>query len=214
MVQKLRANLKSIEEEICDKRKKFEELTKTSNCLNEVNKSLEADLRCTKEKLHDVQLNVKCTKEKWRLDRDTLCDQLKIKCKQIDNLEIRNNEINCKIEKSTNTNKTLVKTLTELKEASLRKYNEIKKVVQKLKEENCTKEAELSRLKHNSQQLKRDNEFIVMEMKAQQKYLKKCALLSNEIDNIKQKVECSYDSEKPSINMCDTKNDSENTCVA
>lgn len=209
----MKANQKSIEEEICGKRKKFEELVKTNNCLNDANKSLEADLRCIKEKLLDVQSSTKCAKEKWSLDRDTLSDQIKIKCKQIDNLEILYNEANCKIEKYKYINKTLVKKLTELKEASLRKHNEIKKVVHKLKEENCTKETELYRLNHNSQQLKRDNEFIVMEMKAQQKYLKKCALLSNEIDNIKLKVECSYDSEKSPDNMCASNCDSANTCI-
>lgn len=206
IVRKLKTNLKSIEEEICEKRKRIEEFTKTCNCLNDTNRLLEVDLKCTKAKLDDAKTSVKCVEEKCKLNMGTLADQLNMKCKQLDDLEIRYNEATSKLDMNNSKMNTLMMTLSALKTASLKKYNKMVNVIQNQKEDNSAKEAELCRLKNNNKLLRRDNEFIVMEKKQEKEnQLKKYASISKEIEQIKLKLSCCQASEKPQTDICVSK---------
>ncbi|VVC25672.1 Hypothetical protein CINCED_3A004195 [Cinara cedri] len=194
LIRKLKAKLKIKEEEICDKRQKVEECTKTCSLLNDANRSVAMDLKCIQEKLDNLKLSVTRTEEKFKLERDRLSNDFMMKCKALNDLEVRYNEANSNIDSYKCKIKTLMTTLMALKDASLTKYNEIRNVVKKLIEENNKKETKLSVLKNKNNQLQWENESIVTTIDTQKKKLqeqecrlKKYAILSKKMDQMKLK---------------------------
>lgn len=194
LVRKLKSKLKFNEEEICDKRQKVEECTKTCSLLNDANRSVAMDLKCTQGKLDNLKLSVTRTEEKFKLERDRMSNDFMMKCKTLNDLEVRYNEANSNIDNYKCKINTLMTTLMALKDASLTKYNDIRNVVKKLIEENNKRETKLSLLKNKINQLQWENESIIMTMDTQKKKLqeqecrlKKFAILSKKMDQMKLK---------------------------
>ncbi|VVC34786.1 Hypothetical protein CINCED_3A005404 [Cinara cedri] len=149
IIEKLKANLKSNEEELCKKCKQNDDCIKECNQLKEANEMLELSLKCTKSKLDDAKLNATCAEEKWKLEREALSCELNMKCKELDELVTKVHDDEIKINK-------LMTTLIELKKASSKKFNELNNQAKKLQEEMYTKENYSNSLKKNdNKQLKR-----------------------------------------------------------
>lgn len=209
LVGKLRANLISYEEECCEKRRKLDDCAQGHNKLKKANCTFEMELNCLKEDLHNSKLCASRAEEKWNLERETLSYELKTKCEKLHDLEILYNEANTTINENACKIKTLETTLKDVKEAGLKKYDELKCLVQKLKEFS-TKETNLCKLKNVNNQLKQENELIVMEINSLKNKLneKECQLnelqiLSKKTEQMKQKscnTSCSL--KKPLTNTC------------
>lgn len=209
LVGKLRANLISYEEECCEKRKKLDDCAQGHNKLKKANCTFEMELNCVKENLHNSKLCASRAEEKWNLERETLSNELNTKCKKLHDLEMQYNEANTTINENACKIKTLETTLKDVKEVSLKKHDELKYLVQKLKEFS-TKETNLCKLKNDNNQLKQENELIVMEinslknkLKEKECQLNELQLLLKKTEQIKQKscnTSCSL--KKPLINTC------------
>lgn len=213
--------MKSNEEELCKKRRQLDECTKECNSINETNKILEKDIKCTKLKLDDLRSSATLAEEKWKFEIESLSYELNMKSNKLKDLELQYNEVNCKINDEKCKVKTLVITLKELKEASLQKYNEMKNQVQKFKQENSSKDTELCCLKNNVKQLQRENEFINMEIKTLKNKLHKKNCQLKEFKFLSQKIlklEASSCLEQPKITnpICTTTptNSSTNVCCS
>jgi len=91
--------------------------------------------------------------EKFKLERETLSNEVKIKCRKLSDVEAQNDEANCKINDGKGKIKLLTTMLKQLKDASDKSCSETKKQIQTLKEENCSKDDEISRLKKQVKEL-------------------------------------------------------------
>lgn len=186
--------MESNEEEICEKRRKIEECMKTCSILNDTIRSITLSLKCTTEKLDNLKLSATRAEEKSILERDRMSNEIKMKCKKLNHLEIRYNEANSQINNYKCKFKTLMTTLVALKEASLKKYGEIRYVVHKLEEDNTKLETELCQLKNKGKQSQREYESIVTVVNNQKKIihvqecrLKKFVILSKKMEQMKLK---------------------------
>lgn len=128
----MKGNLKSNEEELNQKVKQIDDCTKECNQLKEMNELLELKLKCTKSKFDDTKLNKTCAEEKWKIERETLNSELGMKCKLLNEMEIKIYDDESKIKK-------LVEVLTILREQSSKNYNELNNRINKLKKEICAK---------------------------------------------------------------------------
>lgn len=206
----MKTNLNYFEKECCEKRKKLDDLAQDYIQLKEANGALEMDLKYTKEKLQNAKLCASRTEEKWNLERDTLSNELKTKCKNFHDLEIQYNEAYNTINENKCKIKTLATTIKDIKEASLKKYEEMKYLIQKLQEEYSTKEMNLCNLRNINNQLKQENKLNIKVINSQKNklneqecQLNKFKLLSKTIEQMKQKsfkTPCNL--EKSSTNNC------------
>ncbi|VVC38809.1 Hypothetical protein CINCED_3A015246 [Cinara cedri] len=82
MVEKLKTNLKSNEEELCKKCRQLSECINKCNELNKTNTMLEENIKCTNLKL-----------EKWKCDVELLSNTLKLKCFELISLRYENQSV-------------------------------------------------------------------------------------------------------------------------
>lgn len=192
----MKANLKCTEEELCRIKKQLDDCKYEYSRLNEANETLMNELKSTKTKLCEAKLCATRAKDNLKLERESLSNELKLKCKKINCLQAQNDEANCIIKEDKCKIKKLVSTLIELKEASLKNHNETKCQIIKLKEEVCAKEDDICRWRNKMKQLQNENDFHCMEINVQKKklYEKECQLkemklLSDKICRMKQQLE-------------------------
>jgi len=155
-IKKLNVHLKFNEEEICKVRGQLDECAEECNRIKETNRTLEMDLKCTKSKLADEKLCTSRMEEKFKIEREILSNEVKIKCMKLSDAEAQNDEANCKIIDGKSKIKSLTTTLKQLKDASDKSCCELKKQIQTLNEENCSKDDEISRLKKQVKKLQSD----------------------------------------------------------
>lgn len=152
-MQKIKINLRSTEEELCKLREKLDKCVKERNRLNEIKGTLEMDLMDTKSKLADEKLCTCRMKEKFKLELETLSNELKIKCRKLSDMHVQYDEVNSKINDGKCKMKSLTASLNELKEVSEKTQCEMKNQIQKLKEESCLKDDDICRLKKKVKEL-------------------------------------------------------------
>lgn len=208
LVRKLKGNLESNEEDICVKQQEIDECMKTCSTLNDTIRSITLSLKCTTEKLENLKLSATRAEEKFMLERDGMSKDIKLKCQRLNQLELRNNEAYIQINNYKSKFNTLMTTLVALKEASLKKYGEIRCVVHKLEEDNTKLEKELCQLKNKGKQSQRDYESMVTVVNKQKKIihvqecrLKKFEVLSKKMEQMKLKWKCSQIPEKCNENI-------------
>lgn len=152
-IKKLNAHLRCNEEELSKVRRQFDECTKECNRISEKNRMLEMDLKCTKAKLADEKLCTQRMEENFKLEREMLSEELKIKCKKLSDMEAQYEEANRKVNEGKCKIKLLTNSLQELKDISERNQCELKRQVQKLKEENISKDDDICHLKKKIKEL-------------------------------------------------------------
>lgn len=186
MVEKLKDNLKSKDKELCETRKRLDECKEENNKLNEMNQTLEVDLKRLNTKLVDA---ISC-KSRLTSERDSLSNDLEIKCKQLSDLKAQY-DISVKDQKYSYDN--LFMTLTKVNKVSAQNHHKMKNLVQKLQKEICTKKDEVYNLKNKIKELERENDFNILEINVQKTKLferecnlKRMALVSDKILKIKQ----------------------------
>lgn len=195
-MKKLKSALKCNEEELCRVQKQLEECKYECSRLNEANATLVNELKCTKTKLCEAKLCASRAEDNFKLERESAANELKVKCKKINCLQVQVDEADCTIKEDKCKIKKLVSTLIELKEVSLKNHNEMKCQITKLKEEVCAKEEDICRWRNKVKQLQRENEFNCMEINVQKNklYEKECQLkqmklLSEKICRLKQQLD-------------------------
>lgn len=174
--KELKSRLLCYEEELCRARKKLDECLIKYNELCDAKGILEIDLKCTKTKLADEKIRALCLEEKLKLEGGNSTD-FKSKCRQLNELEERCNELVCKLNNEKYTVKILTTTLKELKEASENSYCKMKCQIQMLKKENSELEDELGNTRKKIKYLRRDYESSPLQINARKmKFAKKFQL--------------------------------------
>jgi len=220
MVNKLKTNLKCNEQELCKVCKQLEECKNERSKLIETNGMLNMDLQCTKKSLCDTKLSIMRLEERCRQEREHLSNELKISCKKFNDLELQYDEATCKLSEERCKSKKLALKLIEVNKVTIKKYLEMKNKIQKLQEEICAKNNELSCLKDKNTQLQQENECKCTEISTlknklyeRECQLKQMCLLSEKIEQIKCNVEACCCPKKCGTNPCCPKKKSETpTC--
>lgn len=209
-IQKLKSTLKCIEEELCKVRKQLEECIGECNRLKDIIKALEAEINCLKTKLAAEKSRSKCLEEKLKLERQTFTEELKMKCRKLNELDIKYHEVCRKLNDEKCLTKLLTSSLQELKEECERRNCEMKTQILRLKEENCALANELCFLRKKVDDWQRENDCGLMKINEQRFKLiqKECKL--NEMNLCSEKCE-------PEANCCSIKkcqNPPQNACTA
>jgi len=117
---------------------------------------MEEDLKCAKSKLADEKLCACRMEEKFKIERESLLNEVKMTCRKLSDMEAQYDEANHKMNDSKCKIKFLTNSLKELKDVSERSYSEMKCQVQKLKDENASKEDDICLLKKKIKELQQD----------------------------------------------------------
>lgn len=129
------------------------------NRLNETSKCQEKELECVKTEL--VELNREACKieEKLKCERDTLCNELEIKCQRLREIEIEYDEARRNLcEEKANVCKLLTQ-MEEMRQCNEKELCEANSKIQKLKTEICLKDESTCRMKSQIVALSRENEY-------------------------------------------------------
>jgi len=196
MVNKLKTNLKSNEQELCKVHREFEDCKIECNKLNETNEVLNTELDCTKKSLCDTKLSAKRMEERYIQERDTLTNELKTSRKKINDLEMQFDDAMCKLNDERCKSKKFASKLIELNKVSAKNHLEMKNKIQKLQDEISAKNNELCSLKKKVVELQQENDNKCMEINGlknkvneRESQLKQMCLLSEKIEHIKCFVE-------------------------
>lgn len=155
-IKQLNVHLKFNEEEVGKLRGQLDGCAEECNRTKETNRTLEMDLMDTKSKLADEKSCTSRTEEKFRLERETLSNALKIQCRKLSDTAAHHDEANCKLNDCKGKLKLLTTTLKQLNGANDKSCCEIKKQVQALNEENVSNADEIRRLKKQVKKLQSD----------------------------------------------------------
>lgn len=185
LVKKLKENLKLKDKELCETQRRLDECKNENNKLNKVNQMLEMDLKSLNTKFDEA---ISC-KSRLTSERDSLSDDLEMKCRQLSELKAQYDK-EIKDHKCSYDN--LFKALTEVNKSSAQNHYKMKNSIQKLQNEICSKKDELCELKKKIKELERENDANLMEINAQKTklfekecHLKRMALISDKILKIK-----------------------------
>lgn len=212
MISKLKTKIKLNDEEICKMHRKLEECKKQCDKLGDINKTLEMDLKCTKTKIVEEKMCATRMEEKFKAELKTLTDELTNKCQKLRDMELLNVNANRTINDMESKARKFVTKLMEHTEANEKNHENFIKQIQKLKEENYTKDDEICRFKREIKKLQRQIECTNSELCTQKKELdikenqmKHMKSLMEKFGNIKQLCEnCCPENknERNSSNAC------------
>lgn len=196
LVNKLKANLKCNEQELCKVRRELEECITECNKLHEMNGVLNTELNCTKKCLCEAKLCATRIEERYIQERENLTNELKTCCKKNSDLEMRLDDAMCKLNDERCKSKKFACKLIELNKVSAKNHLEMKNRVQKLQDEMCVKNNELCSLKKKVIELQEENDCKCMEINGlkikiyeRECQLKQMCLLSEKIEQVKCFVE-------------------------
>lgn len=184
LIEKLKTNLKSMEEENCNLRLQ----------ITDVNSQFGINPKYTTNEFLDSMKQVETNS---KLEQDKLSAKFNIVCEKLYEMKIAfsdvKNAINCDIFHIENTVDT-IKRLSEKDKYKQKLLNQI----YKLKDKICLVEGELSRKNRKIKELQRDNEFYVCKINKQKKQLQEWTLKKENVslskkscEQDKQKNDCS-----------------------
>lgn len=154
---KTKKKLECAEEEVCKVRGQLDECTREHNRLNETKDTLEMDLKSAISKLAEEKLCACRAEEKFRLERETLSNELKTKYRKLSETELQCEEANNRMNDGKCKIKLLTASLREAKAATEKIDCEMKSRVRKMKEENCSKDDDIRRLNEQIKEFEREN---------------------------------------------------------
>ncbi|XP_025202158.1 spindle pole body component 110-like [Melanaphis sacchari] len=191
-INKLKTKLKCNEQELYKVRSDVEGCKIEFKKLNETNGTLNVDLKCTKKSLCDTKLSATRMEKRFMQERENLSNELIKSCKKINDLEIRYDEANCKLNDEKCKSKKFASKLIEMNKVNAKSNLELKNRIQKLQEEICARNNDLCSLNKKVTDLQKENECKCMEISAlknkiceREGQLKQMCLLSETIEQIK-----------------------------
>lgn len=126
--------------------------------LDDLNISLEMELKCRKIKLEDANLHLTLTEEKSKLEKVTLANELEIKCQILREKETLQDRVKCLIKQEKLKSKYFEKLSAEVKNASEKECKITNDRIQTLEKEILEKEKKLYCAKNQLVQLQQNNE--------------------------------------------------------